>query len=341
MEYQYVPASPSNYETNAVDYVSLNPGAQSGTPFCEALFFFYDCGCRSRDPVICCRARQLPGDLSCQHEKPTLVVARIPHACKAGSPSEYNPGESDRCRAEDPGAKQFAREVDTAERLELLVLDDCARADLDAALPARVDAPFTLVDVLHRRNEIMNRGSGGLRPTAVEFVPSFMVPSSSPVVKEIIDVVQGSRNEPTEDIVGTEDDTNGDEGGQLDVECAVPTPGHLPDEDDELELTTPDTTPDESISEEEPTSEEILTSDEDPISEEESASEESALEEEPTSEAPTPEEVPTPEGPINPHDDMILIWQLQDAMAEQEAAAKSSGLTSFFGGIFGWNSGKK
>ncbi|KAI1187571.1 hypothetical protein F5B17DRAFT_315699 [Nemania serpens] len=140
--------------------------------FCQAIVFFYTCGCRDSQPVFCCRPpTELPGDTlgspqshPCQHENPALLVAKLPHACR------LRIGNSEACGAEDPGAKEFIREVDTAERLELAVVAGVAKEAIDHALPGKVEGEFTAHTVA---SKYQRRRSSGiiLKPTAAPFIP--------------------------------------------------------------------------------------------------------------------------------------------------------------------------
>ncbi|KAI0399715.1 hypothetical protein F4802DRAFT_620844 [Xylaria palmicola] len=127
------------------------PACAPGSPFCEALLFFYACGCRERDPFFCCRPPP-PADGSpqphnpCRHETPSVVLAKLPHACGSRL------GRAPACGAADPGARAFVREVDTAERLELAVLDGLARGEIDGALPRRVEGSFTVSQLAASRS---------------------------------------------------------------------------------------------------------------------------------------------------------------------------------------------
>ncbi|KAI0451394.1 hypothetical protein F5B21DRAFT_487400 [Xylaria acuta] len=116
--------------------------------FCKAFFFFYACGCRTPEPFFCCRPhpdvspRVVHASNPCQHETPSVVVAKLPHACKAG--------KTEACGAVDPALLAFVREVDTAERLDLTILRGIPRDEIDTALPKRVDGAFTVGQVAVR-----------------------------------------------------------------------------------------------------------------------------------------------------------------------------------------------
>ncbi|KAI2641338.1 hypothetical protein GGS21DRAFT_547707 [Xylaria nigripes] len=302
--------------TRAVQDEANNTGrgaqqSQSGISFCEALFFFYSCGCRSRHAVMCCRPQRHDG--VCQHEKPTIVVAKLPFACQARSDAASVPGETDRCRIEDPGVKKFVREVDTAESLDLLVLDDCPGTDLNTALPLKVRYPFTLVDVLHRRNELKGLNSSkGLSARAVEFVPtSAVVPD--PRTNEEIDVSSTSSHQ-----------SGGNEYG------GITTSTHMSGRH----------TPHKPISKEKnrSTNEEESIADKKHESLEDSVSERFSFIEKATSEGLTPEkEESTPDDHDDDlsYDDMIAIWRLQEVIAESTPPTRPWRLPSLLGGLFG------
>ncbi|KAI1420198.1 hypothetical protein F5Y12DRAFT_774130 [Xylaria sp. FL1777] len=130
--------------------------------FCLAIFFFHTCGCRTLEPVFACQpsthAQTSIGN-PCQHEEPTLLVAKLPHACKA-------------CGVEDLGAKEFVREVDTAERLELIVSERFKQDKIQNILPNKVEDTFTVDEIISK----LRRG-GRCRSTfsakAAPFVPRF------------------------------------------------------------------------------------------------------------------------------------------------------------------------
>ncbi|KAI1463846.1 uncharacterized protein F4812DRAFT_468481 [Daldinia caldariorum] len=92
---------------------------------CQFITFYHTCGCRSyKDSVYLCSIG------ACQHTRSTVVLGELPFAC-----GSY-PGRSAACGTEDPAKREFVREVDTADRLEkLLVLPDCTRADIDDLIP--------------------------------------------------------------------------------------------------------------------------------------------------------------------------------------------------------------
>ncbi|KAJ8107903.1 hypothetical protein ONZ43_g6586 [Nemania bipapillata] len=158
------------------------PSSQTATgppssSFCQAIVFFYTCGCRKPEPVYCCQ----PPDSS------------------SGS-GKTNPCKSLACGAQDPGAKEFIREVDTAERLELAVLSP--REGNHAAivggpqkdgveLPCKVEGEFTVNDVVSKSRSRNKKTKKVFSATATPFVP-YVPPAEA--VDDIVD--------------GTEEDTN-------------------------------------------------------------------------------------------------------------------------------------
>ncbi|KAI0880516.1 uncharacterized protein GGS22DRAFT_197445 [Annulohypoxylon maeteangense] len=89
---------------------------------CQAITFYHSCGCKSnKDLVYFCTTP------NCQHEASNLVVGGLPFAC--GSQQ----GRSEACKVEDKAKKEFVREVDTADKLqELMVLPECTKEDITA-----------------------------------------------------------------------------------------------------------------------------------------------------------------------------------------------------------------
>ncbi|KAI0418784.1 hypothetical protein F5X98DRAFT_109767 [Xylaria grammica] len=141
------------------------PEEQPGS-FCQAIFFFYTCGCRTPQPVFCCQPP--PGQQvtrnPCRHENPSLVTAKIPHSCGRSI------GNSEACGAEDPGKKEFVREVDTAERLELVVSGGVEQDKICNVLPGKVEGAFTIDQVVSKSQRDEKRKSA-FSATAAPFVP--------------------------------------------------------------------------------------------------------------------------------------------------------------------------
>ncbi|KAI1800806.1 hypothetical protein F4811DRAFT_494760 [Daldinia bambusicola] len=104
----------------------VSEGSQDTRGSCQFITFYHTCGCRSyKDSVYLCSTG------TCQHTKSTIVLGELPFSC-----GSY-PGRSAACGVEDPAKREFVREVDTAERLEkLLVLPNCTRADIDDLIPS-------------------------------------------------------------------------------------------------------------------------------------------------------------------------------------------------------------
>ncbi|KAI0134888.1 hypothetical protein F4814DRAFT_454291 [Daldinia grandis] len=92
---------------------------------CQFITFYHSCGCKSsKESAYLCSTN------TCQHTKSTVLLGELPFAC-----GSY-PGRSAACSVEDPAKRGFVREVDTADRLDkLLILPDCTRADIDILIP--------------------------------------------------------------------------------------------------------------------------------------------------------------------------------------------------------------
>ncbi|KAI1747164.1 hypothetical protein F4782DRAFT_535690 [Xylaria castorea] len=145
--------------------------------FCKAIFFLYACGCRTPEPFFCCRPCPdvspgvVPASNPCRHETPSVVLAKLPHACKTG--------KTEACVAVDPALLEFVREVDTAERLDLVILSDIPRDEINTTLPERVDGEFTVGQIaaryLNRR-----RNPPAFSPDIAPFVPRSCVAASLP-----------------------------------------------------------------------------------------------------------------------------------------------------------------
>ncbi|KAI8957178.1 hypothetical protein F5Y11DRAFT_352823 [Daldinia sp. FL1419] len=119
----YITSSPTlDYWSDGEDYLR---GPQPTSDGCQFITFYHACGCRSyRDSVYLCSHG------ACQHTTSTVLLGELPFACG------LYPGRSPACSIEDPAKKEFVREVDTADRLEkLLILPNCTQADIDALIP--------------------------------------------------------------------------------------------------------------------------------------------------------------------------------------------------------------
>ncbi|KAI8623419.1 hypothetical protein F5Y19DRAFT_481697 [Xylariaceae sp. FL1651] len=175
--------------------------------FCQAIFFYYLCGCRTPEPFFCCQPQThasipAPQDLlhvnPCKHEKPSLVVTKVPIPCGSRI------GNSEACTAEDPGATEFVREVDTAETLDLVVLDDYPHTDFRTILPAKADITLSLNDIVSQFQQSKKRRAA-MSATAAPFIPRYdvcRISSASPqpsqnvwesVHKENSETVEGKK----------------------------------------------------------------------------------------------------------------------------------------------------
>ncbi|KAI1079248.1 hypothetical protein F5B20DRAFT_590695 [Whalleya microplaca] len=107
-----------------------------GTDGCQAIVFYHACGCISKPITYFCSTN------SCQHDMSKVIVGRLPFACR--SPQ----GRSAECQQVDRAKQEFVREVDTADRLEsLLVLDAVPKGDIEEFLPDFVGSPYVRWDV--------------------------------------------------------------------------------------------------------------------------------------------------------------------------------------------------
>ncbi|KAI1294337.1 hypothetical protein F5Y03DRAFT_318314 [Xylaria venustula] len=135
--------------------------------FCSALYFYYACGCRAPEPIFCCQpsTQSRTDDKNpCKHEKPTMVIAKLPHACG------HLVGDSEACGVADLGAKEFVREVDTAERLEIVVSKEIDQDEIDDVLPQKMDSAFAVDEVVPSSLRI-ERPRSTFSATAAPFVP--------------------------------------------------------------------------------------------------------------------------------------------------------------------------
>ncbi|KAI0467644.1 hypothetical protein F4859DRAFT_517809 [Xylaria cf. heliscus] len=150
------------------------------SPFCEAIYFYYACGCRTPNPIFCCQpqpnvsSRQLRANNPCQHKTSSVVIAKLPHSCKAKL------GKTEACHAEDPATREFVREVDTAERLDLAIIG-IPHDEIDKAFPMRVDGEFTVGQVAIRYLIRRRENSPALPPDVTPSVLRSCAPASIPV----------------------------------------------------------------------------------------------------------------------------------------------------------------
>ncbi|KAI2617510.1 hypothetical protein GGS26DRAFT_603162 [Hypomontagnella submonticulosa] len=105
-------------------------------PMCQAIVFYHICGCKSSgEPVRFCNAR------GCTHESSTLVVGELPFACQSKD------GRSGSCRVEDPAKTRFVREIDSATKIQnLMVLPGVVKEDIESLIPPSAgsdDHPWT------------------------------------------------------------------------------------------------------------------------------------------------------------------------------------------------------
>jgi hypothetical protein len=208
---------------------------EAAVPFCHAIVFYHSCGCRIPEPFFCCRParkqQQQPSEQDpCQHENPALIIAILPHSCS------LRIGNTEACSVEDPGAKEFVREVDTAETLDLVVLEPEVDLNIKPTLPERVAVGATAEDaasahrlkrhaLLHkprisaRAAPFVPRSFVSARPTPIG-QPLYFTPNDSEVTKYVVKVV---------DIVAEVE-------GAADEDARVsPSNGVQPNESEEIE----------------------------------------------------------------------------------------------------------
>lgn len=189
----------------------------------------------------------------CQHKNPALVVAILPHSCS------LRIGNTEACSAEDPGAKEFVREVDTAETLDLVVLAPEIASDIKTALPARVAVGATAEDAvsahrlkkpatLHRPRisaraaPFVPRSFASARPTPIGQLTNAASTKDSEAAKDIVEVVditaeveeaadEDAQVRPSNDVRRNENEetkgalTEGTESPELTVDNGRPGPG--------------------------------------------------------------------------------------------------------------------
>ncbi|KAI1346086.1 hypothetical protein F5Y01DRAFT_320119 [Xylaria sp. FL0043] len=135
--------------------------------FCQAIFFFHVCGCRTPEPFFVCQPpshSQIDTQNPCRHEEPALIVAKHPHPCKRCL------GNSKARGTEDLSTKQFVREVDTAEQLELVVSKRLNQDNIQDCLPQKIKGNFT-VDKVVSKSLRDGKCRSTLSATAAPFVP--------------------------------------------------------------------------------------------------------------------------------------------------------------------------
>ncbi|KAI1276812.1 hypothetical protein F5Y07DRAFT_408033 [Xylaria sp. FL0933] len=135
--------------------------------FCQALYFFHVCGCRTPEPFFVCQPpsrSQIDTQNPCRHEKPDLVVGKLPHVCKRCL------GNSQVCGTEDLSTKQFVREVDTAEQLELVVSKRLNQENIQDCLPQKIKGNFTVDEVVSKSLRD-GKCRSTLSATATPFIP--------------------------------------------------------------------------------------------------------------------------------------------------------------------------
>jgi hypothetical protein len=92
------------------------------------------------------------------------------------------------------------READTAERLDLVVLDECPRSDIDTVLPAKVEATFTVDNVVSRYRQERSRRKYNkvISATAAPFVPSLKARVTAlPSPQTIGEVLEVAHDKPS------------------------------------------------------------------------------------------------------------------------------------------------
>ncbi|KAI1738722.1 hypothetical protein F4680DRAFT_449836 [Xylaria scruposa] len=291
--------------------------------FCNAIFFFYACGCRAPEPIFCCRPRpdDPPGVVKCRHETPSVIIAKLPHACKTG--------KTEACTAVDPALLEFVREVDTAERIDIATLGDIPQDEIDS-LPERVDGAFTAAQVAFRWRA-RPKMPPAFSPDAVPFVPKSYTTAPIPTPPSMLG--DETTLEDQSDTVGNilvdhsaEDDKDID-SAERDEECEKDTESKKLQDD-------PPVIAEETVCEEVAQPED----DDSECSEEFFDTEQSAASESSISRA---EYTPEPEEPGSStlvtdtisYDEMMLFWALIDnkTAASQTDKASSWGISSLLG----------
>ncbi|KAI0551189.1 hypothetical protein F4679DRAFT_144488 [Xylaria curta] len=289
--------------------------------FCNALFFFYACGCRAPEPIFCCRPHpdDSLGAVKCRHETPSVTIAKLPHGCKTG--------KTEACTAVDPASLEFVREADTAERIDLATLGDIPQDEIDS-LPERVDGAFTAAQVAFRwraRRKI----SPAFSPDAVPFVPKSYATAPVPTPPSVLG--DETTLEDQSDTVGeilVDDAKEEIDSASRDEECEQDRESEkLQDNSPEVaeetvreEVARPDDNDDGSEG-----SEEFFDT------EQQKAASESSITRENT---PEPEE-PEPSIDIISYDEMMLFWALIENKTgtnqTEKPSSSSWGISSLLG----------
>ncbi|KAI0856831.1 hypothetical protein F4860DRAFT_518493 [Xylaria cubensis] len=292
--------------------------------FCNAIFFFYACGCRAPEPFFCCRPH--PDDsletVKCRHETPSVIIAKLPHACKTG--------KTEACTAVDPASLEFVREVDTAERIDLAILGNIPQDEIDS-LPERVDGAFTAAQIASRwrarRKALLT-----FSPNATPFVPkSYTTAAIRTPASELGDVTTPEDQSDTVGNIPVDSAKEGIDGAERDEECQQDTESEKPQSDPPViveemvceEVARPNDDDDDNDSE---CSEEFFDTEKD------AASESSVSRADNT---PKPEEQPgssTLAKDTISYDEMMLFWGLvSNETASQTNKASSWGISSLLG----------
>ncbi|KAI1813606.1 hypothetical protein GGS20DRAFT_472847 [Poronia punctata] len=183
------PSSVSDYKTEPI-YTS------DALAFCQAIIFFHSCGCRTPESFFCCRPTGIQSENNlCRHATPNIVVAILPHSCS------LRIGNTEACSAEDPGAHEFVREVDTAEALDLVVIGPESVSDFITLLPERIDVAINAENVSSQyiqRRRAMRRPRISAR--AEPFVPCSSGSAPTVAVHPVVDVARLKANDAGEGI---------------------------------------------------------------------------------------------------------------------------------------------
>lgn len=271
--------------------------------------------------------QQIYANNPCQHETPSVIIAKLPHSCKAEL------GNTEACYAEDPASKEFVREVDTAERLDLATIR-IPSVEVDTALPERIDGNFTAGQIALKAS-VTQRNPPAFSADALPFVPrSFSTapirsPASTPgdmmaLDEDLDDAVENTLIDSTkEDIVNLQQDGEGQPDEKSDNLQSDDVKG---EETVHEEVTQPSDTESESSDEffdiEMPPTLEYV------ISESSTAREENTVikPEEPELEL----ELESSAENEGSYDDMITLWALDDddQAADQTTKPSSWGISS-------------
>ncbi|KAI0438609.1 hypothetical protein F4803DRAFT_85922 [Xylaria telfairii] len=287
------------------------------SPSCQAVFFYYACGCRAPKPIFCCQPypnapqQQIYANNPCQHKTPSVIIAKLPHSCKAEI------GNTEACRAEDPAAKEFVREVDTAERLDLATFH-IPSVDVDKTLPKRIDGDFTAGQVALRALTT-RKNPPTFRPDALPFVPR----STAPIDPH--DVGNTFTDSTKKDIGHAEKDGKGQPDGK-----SVQSDG-VTGEETVRETTQPEevTQPDDGESSE--GSDEFFDIETPPTSEYAASESTTSRAEQTVASLEEPE--PRVESGSS-YDDMMMLWALEDDQAARQTTKTYSWSISSLLGSF-------